>query len=328
MQFIFWRLQMNEGKIPLLRPMLAVGADPFDSAGHIYEVKWDGYRCLSYLEGGATVLWSRNLINLTGKFPELSWLHQRVKQTPAVLDGEIVVFDSGKPSFAGLQSRGRMNDLKRIGRTSSECPAVFIAFDVLYAGAKSVMELALEKRKELLADMVDSGDQIYVSQYITEKGREFYNACVAQGLEGAVAKKLGSVYLPGRRSSYWQKFRHTREADLVICGYQYQASGRKLGSLVLGGYRDGALVYQGKVGTGFSERESEVLLEGLCKLEVDVGVLPLPSAEKRRTKFVRPLLVCSIEYLTATGEGYLRHPVYRGIRWDKIPEECGAVGGV
>ncbi len=319
---------MNEGKIPLLRPMLAVSADPFDSAGHIFEVKWDGYRCLSYLEGNATVLWSRNLINLTGKFPELSWLHQRVKQTPAVLDGEIVVFDSGKPSFAGLQSRGRMNDLKRIGRTSSECPAVFIAFDVLYAGARSVMELAIEKRKELLADMVDSGDEISVSQYITEKGKEFYNACVAQGLEGAVAKKLGSVYLPGRRSSYWQKFRHTREADLVICGYQYQASGRKLGSLVLGGYRDGALVYQGKVGTGFSERESEVLLEGLCKLEVDVGLLPLPRAEKRRTKFVRPVLVCSIEYLTATGEGYLRHPVYRGIRWDKSPEECGAVGGI
>ncbi len=319
---------MTGGKLPLLRPMLAVSADPFDSTGHIFEVKWDGYRCLSYLEGGATVLWSRNLINLTGKFPELSWLHQRVKQTPAVLDGEIVVFDSGKPSFAGLQSRGRMNDLKRIGRTSSECPAVFIAFDVLYAGAKSVMELALEKRKELLADMVDSGDEIYVSQYITEKGREFYNACVKQGLEGAVAKKLGSVYLPGRRSSYWQKFRHTREAELVICGYQYQASGRKLGSLVLGGYRDGALVYQGKVGTGFSERESEVLLEGLHKLEVDVGPVPVPREEKRRTKFVRPLLVCSIEYLTTTGEGYLRHPVYRGIRWDKNPEECGVVGGV
>jgi bifunctional non-homologous end joining protein LigD/DNA ligase-1 len=190
------------------------------------------------------------------------------------------------------------------------------------------MELAIEKRKELLEDMVDSGDEIHISQYITEKGREFYNTCVAQELEGAVAKKLGSVYLPGRRSSYWQKFRHTREADLVICGYQYQTSGRKLGSLVLGGYRDGALVYQGKVGTGFSERESEVLLEGLRKLEVDVGALLVPRVEKRRTKFVRPLLVCSIEYLTTTGEGYLRHPVYRGTRWDKSPEECGAVGGV
>jgi len=319
---------MTGGKLPLLRPMLAVSAAPFDSAGHIFEVKWDGYRCLSYLESGATALWSRNGINLTSKFPELTWLYTRVKKTPAVLDGEIVVFDRGKPSFAGLQSRGRMNDLKRTGRTSRECPAVFVAFDVLYAGAKNVMEMVLEKRKELLADMIGSGDEIIVSQYITENGRDFYNACVAQGLEGAVAKKLGSVYLPGRRSSYWQKFRHTREADLVICGYQYQASGRKLGSLVLGGFRDGGLVYQGKVGTGFSERESEVLLEGLRKLEVDVGPLPVPREEKRRTKFVRPLLVCSIEYLTTTGEGYLRHPVYRGIRWDKRPEECGAAGGV
>ncbi|NLI11940.1 non-homologous end-joining DNA ligase [Pelotomaculum propionicicum] len=316
---------MNGDKLPLLRPMLAVSAAPFDSAGHIFEVKWDGYRCLAYLEGGATVLWSRNGINLTSRFPELSWLHTRVKQTPAVLDGEIVVFENGKPSFAGLQSRGRMNDLKRIGRSSSECPAVFISFDLLYAGGKSLLELAIEKRKEVLADIVEPGDEICVSQFINGSGREFFKACVAQGLEGAVAKKLGSVYLPGRRSAYWQKFRHTREVELVVCGYQPQSSGRRLGSLVLGGYREGELVYQGKVGSGIGERESEALLEGLRKLENSKETLTIPREERRRTKFVRPLLVCSIEYLTATGEGYLRHPVYKGIRWDKNPAECHAV---
>ncbi len=316
---------MNGDKLPLLRPMLAVSASPFDSEDYIFEVKWDGYRCLSYLEGGATVLWSRNGINLTSKFPELALLHTRIRQTPSVLDGEIVVFENGKPSFAGLQSRGRMNDLKRIGRSSSECPAVFIVFDLLYANAKNIMEMAIEKRKELLAGIVESNDEIVVSQFINGNGKELFKACVAKGMEGVVAKKLGSVYLPGRRSSYWQKFRHTREADLVVCGYQPHSSGRRLGSLVLGGYKEGKLVYQGKVGSGFSEKESEALLEGLRKLEADRETLAIPREEMRRTRFVLPLLVCSVEYLTATGEGCLRHPVYRGIRWDKDPAECHAV---
>lgn len=317
---------MTTGTLPILRPMLAVSSQPFDSAGHLFEVKWDGYRSLAYLEG-RTVLRSRNLIDLTGKFPELSGMHQKVKQMPAILDGEIVVFEKGRPSFAGIQSRGRMNDLKRIGRTSVERPAIFIAFDILYSGGKPVMELPLGERKELLKNMVESGEELIVSQFVLRDGRDFYDACVKEGLEGVMAKKLDGIYLPGRRSAYWQKFRHTREADLVICGYQYGTAGRNLGSLVLGGYRERKLVYQGKVGTGFGEREAGALLEGLRKLEVTEETLVVPREEKRRTRWVQPLLVCSVEYLTTTAEGYLRHPVYRGIRWDKSPDECPAVGG-
>lgn len=311
--------------LPLLRPMLATSSKPYDSEEHLFEVKWDGYRCLSYVEGNTTVLYSRNGIDLTVKFPELSKLHVKVNSAPAILDGEIVVFEEGKPSFAALQSRGRMKDLKTIGRTSLERPAVFVVFDVLYSDGENVMGLPLEKRKDLLEEIVAGGEEIIISQYVKNNGLDLYSACVAQGLEGVMAKKLGSAYLPGRRSPYWQKFRHTREADLVICGYQHGSSGRGLGSLVLGGYRDGRLVYQGKVGTGFSEREAEALLEGLRELEVAEETLTVPREEKRRTIFVRPLLVCSVDFLTTTNEGYLRHPVYRGIRWDKPPEECTAV---
>lgn len=311
--------------LPLLRPMLATSSKPFDSPEHLFEVKWDGYRCLSYLEGNTTVLYSRNGIDLTGRFPELAGLHGQVNSAPAILDGEIVMFEEGKPSFAALQSRGRMKDLKVIGRTAVERPAVFVVFDMLYAGGENVMDLPLEKRKDLLEETVAGGEKIIVSQYMKGTGLDFYNACVAQGLEGVMAKKLGSVYLPGRRSPYWQKFRHTREADLVICGYQQGSAGRGLGSLVLGGYRDGSLVYQGKVGTGFSRREAEALLEGLRKLELSEETLKVSREERRRTIFVQPLLVCSVDFLTTTSEGYLRHPVYRGIRWDKPPEECAAV---
>lgn len=310
--------------LPMLRPMLAVNSEPFDSEAHLFEVKWDGYRCLAYLAEN-TELRSRNLLDLTAKFPELAGLHRQIQGRPAILDGEIVVLDNGKPSFAGLQARGRMNDLKRIGRASLEKPAVFIAFDILYLKGRSVLELPLEERKELLKVDVEPGDEVALSQFILEAGGDFYKACVKEGLEGVVAKRLDSVYLPGRRSAAWKKIRHTREADLIIGGYQYGTAGRNLGSLVLGGYREGKLVYQGKVGTGFSLREAEALLEGLRQLEIIKETMAVPREERKRTRWVRPVLVCNVEYLTTTAEGYLRHPVFKGIRTDKSPEECQAV---
>ncbi len=315
---------MITGRLPLLRPMLSISSAPFDSAGHLYEVKWDGYRCLAYLENG-TVLMSRNGVDITGKFPELAGLCNRVKRLPAVLDGEIVVFEEGRPSFARLQSRGRMNGPECTGRASLKRPAVYVVFDVLYSDGENVMGLPLTDRKELLEDTTIPGGELAISQYIIQQGRDFFEACVGKGLEGVVAKKLDSVYLPGRRSTYWQKFRNTKEADLVICGYQYGLGGRKLGSLVLGGYRGGELVYQGKVGTGFNEQEADILLEGLQKLEIRAETLAVPREEKRGTRWVQPALVCSVNYLTITAGGCLRHPVYRGVRWDKSPQECQAV---
>ncbi|NLJ77348.1 MAG: ATP-dependent DNA ligase [Peptococcaceae bacterium] len=318
---------MAEGMIdlPLLRPMLATSSPPYDSKDHFFEVKWDGYRCLSYLLQNATTLYSRNGIDLTLKFPELAHLHLEVNSRPAILDGEIVALVEGKPSFAALQSRGRMQDRKAIGRACRIQPATLMVFDVLYADGKSVMNLPLEERKKLLVEMVKEekqGEQgIVISQYVHQHGLDLYQACVSQGLEGVMAKKLGSFYLPGRRSTQWQKFKHTRQVDLIICGYQHRSAGG-LGSLVLGGYQDNRLVYQGKVGTGFSEQEGEILLAALDKLAVTKETVQIPQKERRHTIFVQPLLVCSVDYLTVTTEGFLRHPVYRGIRRDKLPGEC------
>ncbi|MDF9407257.1 MAG: putative DNA ligase-like protein [Pelotomaculum sp. PtaB.Bin013] len=317
---------MNGEQLPLLRPMLAVSSEPFDSAAYLYEIKWDGYRGLAYLDAG-TVIRSRNLINLTGKFPELAGLHKKVRRLPAIIDGEIVVLVQGKPSFASLQSRGKMAGAGQNSRAGFY-PVVFIAFDVLYANGKSVLRQPLADRKNILKEMVLPGDDILLSRYVFRDGIDFYNACVKEGLEGAVAKKVESVYLPGRRSASWKKFRNTREADLVICGYQPGVNGRGLGSLVLGGIRHGELVYQGKVGTGFNSREAEILLDGLHKIETaDAPLEDLPVNERGRTRWVRPLLVCTVVYLTATAGGYLRHPVFQGVRWDKSPDECPAVTG-
>ncbi len=301
--------------------MLAASSAPFDSPEHLFEIKWDGYRALAYLDNDTDIM-SRNLIGMRDKFPELISLHSRVKKRPAILDGEIVVFENGRPSFAGIQSRGRIAGAGTAKQASIRNPAVFIAFDVLYSDGAPVMEFPLKKRKEILADMITPGDELLLSQFILKEGIDFYNACAGEGLEGVMAKALNSPYLPGRRSAYWKKIRHTREADLIICGYQPGRGGRSLGSLVLGGMKNGRLVYQGKVGTGFSTGEALALIEALQKIEVPEPVMDIPSVEKKQTRWVRPLLVCTVNYLTTTADGYLRHPVFRGIRRDKSPEEC------
>ncbi|HOV78754.1 MAG TPA: non-homologous end-joining DNA ligase [Bacillota bacterium] len=311
-------------ELPLIRPMLAVSSKPFDSQSFLYEIKWDGYRGLAYLDR-KTVIRSRNLIDLSDRFPELARLHEKVDRLPAVLDGEIVVFEKGRPSFKDLQARGRMIGIGEIAAAALERPAVFVAFDVLYLGGKNVMKLPLGERKGLLADVAGYGDSLEVPEFVVGCGRDFFQACVKKGLEGIVAKKIQSVYLPGRRSQYWKKIRHTREADLVVCGYQLSRRGGNLGSLVLGGYRNGKLVYQGKVGTGFGVEEAAGLMSALRKIETYGSELELPGRERRLTKFVVPMLVCGVEYTSETADGLLRHPVYKGLRWDKSPVDCEAV---
>lgn len=307
---------MPKHTLPLIRPMLAVSSPPFDSSEHLFEVKWDGYRGLAYLDNNTT-LRSRNLTDLTAKFPELGSMHRSVDRLPAILDGEIVVLQGGKPSFAALQARGR-----NISTKIRPAAAVFVVFDVLYTKGESVMHMPLIHRKELLHNMVTEDERLILSRYIQKEGRAYYEACVREGLEGVVAKELQSPYQPGRRSKSWQKFRHTLEADLVICGFQAGAGGRALGSLILGGYRDGALVFRGKAGTGFTEQEALDLLALLKPLAVDEPAFALPHAEEKHITWVKPALVCAVSYLTLTAGGYLRHPVYKGLRRDKEPEEC------
>lgn len=307
--------------LPLLRPMLAVAGRPFDSNEYIYEVKWDGYRCLAYL-GDATGLRSRNLKDLSFVFPELAGLYKDCKETPAILDGEIVVLENGQPSFNRLQARGRLEDRGRIQAAAMSSPALFVAFDLLYAGGRPLLEKPLLERKSVLERVFLPTKGAVISQHVKGQGVEFARACAARGLEGVMAKKIDSPYLPGRRSCYWQKVRHSLEADLVICGYQAGRGSRRLGALVLGCYRGERLVYTGKVGTGFDRAEEGLLLQRLAELAIQRPVLELPASEMRRTCWARPALVCSVRYLALTGEGLLRHPSYLYLREDKSPLEC------
>ncbi|OAT83579.1 non-homologous end-joining DNA ligase [Desulfotomaculum copahuensis] len=312
---------ITAGSLPLFKPMLAVSAAPFDHPEYLYEVKWDGYRALAYLDGD-TRLYSRNRRELTAAFPELTGLHRFVDGQAAILDGEIIVPVDGLPSFNALQSRGRLTDPLKIRRLARESPALYVVFDLLYMHGRSVMDEPLIRRRELLAAILIPGAPAVVSDFVTGDGCAFMAACVSRGLEGVVAKALYGPYRPGMRSRYWCKFRHTREADLIICGYQPGRGGRQLGALVLGGCREGRLVYAGKVGTGFDRAEEGRLLAVLNPLAVPRPLLSLPARESRRTRWVKPVLVCVVEYLALTAEGLLRHPVYRGLRCDKDWPEC------
>ncbi|MEW6423942.1 MAG: non-homologous end-joining DNA ligase [Bacillota bacterium] len=304
--------------MPLIRPMLAVNGEPFDSPDFLYEVKWDGYRCLAYLEDG-TVLRSRNLKDLTPAFPELANLHPLVKKRPALLDGEIVAFKNGLPSFAALQARGRINDPLKIRRMAAVNPAIFVAFDVLYLGGASLLAKPLKERKEILAGAVGDGPLV-ISDFVFEKGKEFFEACRERSLEGMVAKHLASPYLPGKRSRYWRKIRSTKEMDLIIFGYEKGRGERKLGALLLADYFAGAFIYRGKVGTGFSKHEEEFLMELLKPLETKhpPGDF-LFRANTKNIHWVKPVLICTVSYLALTEDGLLRQPRYQKMRPDKIP---------
>jgi len=313
------------GALPLVKPMLAVAAGPFDHPDYIFEVKWDGYRCLAYLEAGNTTLVSRNLKNITPHFPDLGDMHRQVQKTAVILDGEIITLQDGQPSFAALQSRARLTDRQRINRAAQSTPALYMAFDILYCQGNSLLELPLSERFEELKTVVEPNRLVVVSDGVRGDGISFFRACVDKGLEGMMAKRMDSRYLPGTRSPLWKKIRATRDADLVICGYRKGKGGRRLGSLILGAWNGKEFVYQGLVGTGIDRVAEEDLLIKLAAIGAEHSILGVAELAGR-VHWVMPEMVCRVEYLTLTGQGLLRHPVYRGLRGDKNPRECKPAG--
>jgi len=311
---------VESSAIPLVKPMLAVPAQPFDDPAYFFEIKWDGYRCLAYLDSQTTLV-SRNLKNITGTFPDLANLHSRVKDKPLVLDGEIIVLQDDKPSFDALQSRAKLVNENLVSRAAQALPAIYVAFDIIYCRGNSLMQFDLSTRRDCLQAVATTGANFIISQPVQEDGVAYYQACVARGLEGVVAKRMDSKYLPGTRSVYWKKFRHILEADLVICGYRTGRGSRLLGALVLAAWNGTDFVYRGMVGSGLNRDEELFLLQQMADFGQVSRSLKCPEPV-HNVHWVQPRLVCRVEYLTITREGILRHPVYKGLRYDKSPEEC------
>jgi bifunctional non-homologous end joining protein LigD len=319
---------------PELKPMLAASRpDPFDDPRWLFEPKWDGVRTIAVCSD-ETILVSRTGRNVTETYPELGHLHEHLVAKGAIVDGEIVSFEGGRPSFERLQSRINLHNAHDIERATKSIPVTFIAFDLLYLDGRSLVDLPLERRKEVLEETVVVSSHIRVSSpCVTGEGVALSQAIRQAELEGIVAKKLGSPYRPGRRSREWLKIKVVHEADVVIGGWSRGEGSRSdaFGSLLVGAYDDEGLRFVGSVGTGFDRRTLDRVLGRLRPLESedcpfvdDCNGLLAGRFHKtlKNPRWTRPELVAKVEYRELTASRRLRAPSFKGLRDDKPPEQC------
>lgn len=307
-----------------IRPMLAVqGALPHNGASWAYEVKWDGARAMVYSEGGRVAVHSRNDRDVTATFPELAELGEFLGMAPIVLDGEIVALgDDGRPSFARLQNRLHIGDPKEARRRANSDPVTFVAFDVLYADGRSLMERTYDERRAQLESLHLAGRHFTIAESFRDvPGQDVLQATVANGLEGVVAKRRDSVYRPGRRVAEWVKVKTLQTQDVVIGGWTEGKGSREksLGALLMGLPGPDGLRYAGKVGTGFNERDRQELLDALGPLATSSSpfVDHIPAADAKVAHYTRPELVGEVAYGEWTPAGRLRHPRWTRLRDDK-----------
>jgi bifunctional non-homologous end joining protein LigD len=314
--------------------MLARSADhPPHDDGWAYEIKWDGVRALAYVDDVLRIE-SRTGEDITRRYPELEGLAADVGRR-AVLDGEIVAFDEqGRPSFQRLQARMGLTSAVQVKRRTVDVPVTYVAFDVLYLDESLTIELPYERRRELLAGLEVDGPSWQAPAHHLGEGDALLDATRERGLEGVVAKRLGSVYRPGRRTHDWLKVRNLRRQELVIGGWMPGEGGRSglMGSLLVGYWdstreeskrleRPQLLVFAGGVGTGFTFAEIERLTNLLTERERTDSPFDAGVPKRRGARWCEPELVCEVAFREWTRDGTLRAPSYKGLREDKDPHE-------
>jgi DNA ligase D-like protein (predicted ligase)/DNA ligase D-like protein (predicted polymerase)/DNA ligase D-like protein (predicted 3'-phosphoesterase) len=311
---------------PTYEPMMAVlTAEAFDDDEWLFEVKWDGHRCLANL-GTATRLTSRTRRDMTAQFPELIDMHRQLAARNAVVDGEIVALDrDGRPSFERMQDRFHRTP-EELARNKGRVPVQFLAFDLLWLDGQPLLDLPLVERRARLNEVLVETRDIRLSQVVEGAGRRFFEQVRELQLEGIVAKRAASPYRPGIRSHDWRKIKALCLQDCVIVGWTPGKGGRAatLGSLLLAVYDDGRLRYAGNVGTGFTHAFLADLLERLQGLQVPAAMFEgfEGTPRPRGARFVRPELVCEVEYLKWTQDDKLRAASFKGLRPDKPPTDA------
>ncbi len=320
---------LREGKAaPMpadLEPMLATLVDkPAQGDNWFYEMKWDGYRCIAYLSNGSVTLRSRNNKSFDEKFYPVREAFEGWK-TNAVIDGEIIVLnEKGLPDFSDLQ----------LWRSEADGRLAFYAFDLLWLEGYSLMHLPIEKRKEILGSIIPPGDAVIkFSETLDATGEEAFQLAEQFQLEGVMAKKAGSIYLPGKRSKDWLKIKTEKRQEFIIGGYTLNEGSNKLFSaLLLGIMEKGAFHFVTPVGTGFNMKMQEMIvkkLEPFKTLECPFTTVPeynkpsrfRPNPPKASVTWVKPKIVAEISYREMTKDGAVRHPSFKGLREDKKPVE-------
>lgn len=294
-------------------PMLAGTAnEPFDHRDWLFEVKWDGYRTLAEIRESGVSLYSRNGISFEKKFfPVVEAL--RKFDFEALLDGEIVVVDDqGRPDFEQLQNYGK----------TGSGHLLYYVFDLLHFKGHDLTSLPLLQRKELLKNILPPLPKIRFSDHVSKEGVLFFQAAAQKGLEGIIAKQATSTYEPGKRSRSWLKIKSRLTQEGVIAGFTGPKGGRRhFGTLVLGVFKEGKLVYIGLSGGGFKAQELQdirAMLNPLIQRECPFDEEPDTGSP---TTWVKPELVCEVGLTGWTGEGLMRHPVFLRLREDKSAGE-------
>ena len=296
-----------------LKPMLAgITDEPFNNQDWQFEIKWDGYRALAYLDNGNVQLRSRNNLSFNEKYKPVyealkSW------KINAVIDGEVVVLnEEGHADFGALQKwyqfeRGIL---------------VFFVFDILWLEGYNLMELPLTDRQAIIKELMPANNIIRFSDSIDEYGIDFFKVAQQNGLEGIIAKRKDATYSPGYRTKSWLKIKAEERHEAVICGYtKNKDTDRLFSSLVLGIPENGKIKFIGQVGTGFSgasQKEIFKKMEPLFTKDCPFEKVPKTGVA---TFWIKPHLVCEVKYTELTSEGLMRHPSFQGLREDKTMDE-------
>ena len=319
-----------------LKPMLATLVDaPFDEEGWLYEVKWDGYRAMAFMNKGKIELRSRNDKSFNEKFyPVINALQKW--EPDAIVDGEVVVLDkNGVSNFGNLQN----------WRSEADGELYYYVFDMTWLNGKSLEQLPLHERRAILEAHMPEDTIIRLSKTFGGSGIAFFEAAKKMGLEGIIAKKANSGYLPGDRSREWLKIKANKRQEMVIGGYTKNEDTSKLFSaLLVGVYDHGKLIYTGKVGTGFNEKTQREMLAAFKKYIIktppftDIPDINKPSRFRpnpphAKATWLKPELVCEVSFTEMTTDGIMRHPSFEGMRVDKkartiVREKAKAVSRV
>lgn len=308
-----------------LKPMKATLVDaPFDEPGWLYEIKWDGYRALSYLSTSGTSIYSRNNLEFS-QFTSVSETLTDLNLN-AILDGEIVALkDDGTADFGALQN----------WKNTQRSKLIYYVFDILWLEGYSLLTLTLADRRKLLEKVIPKAhDNIRISEAYQTSGIDFFEAARRMKLEGIIAKRADSYYSADSRSREWLKIKAKRRQEVVIGGYTRNEGTEKYFSALAIGVYDarGILHYIGKVGTGFNQNsqkelmaEFEKIATSRCPFEVEPDVDEpsqfRPQRLGAKPTWLKPTLICEIEFAELTTDGKVRQASFKGLRADKKPRE-------
>jgi bifunctional non-homologous end joining protein LigD len=292
-----------------VEPMKAVsGTLPHEADSWAYELKWDGYRTIAFFDHGRVRLQSTSLRDVTDRYPELRGLSDGLRGERGIVDGEVVVLTpEGVPRFELLQ---RHDD-----------PAAFVAFDLLSLDGQDLVGSPYEDRRARLLEVFRAGPGRIVPRHQVGDGAALLEVTRERGLEGIMAKRLGSLYVPGKRSTTWRKVKNRPQQEVVVGGFTSGGGNRSgtFGALLVGYHESGRLRFGGGVGSGFDQARLTQLnrrLRDLAQQECPFDPPP-PRSYARDATWVQPVLVAEIAFAEWTSEGLVRQASFLGLRDDK-----------